>query len=98
MLANRKTVKGIVETLADMKGSAYERRYWCDKTADKASNERRLVFKFGLEEEADKVAKRLQAELKRKGYTNKVTRTSVTSDYFTRTSGGEYVRVKALFE
>jgi predicted DNA-binding WGR domain protein len=97
MLANRKTVKAIVETLADMRGNGWERRSWCDKVSD-TSPERRLVFKFGDESEADEVAKRLQFELKRKGYTNKVTRTSVNSDYMTRTTGGEYVRVKALFE
>lgn len=96
MQANRKTVKGIVNTLANMTASGIYRRAWCDKTKAK-DNERLLTFRFWDSKEADEVARRLQFTLETQGYTNKVKRTSVRSNYATYTEGGEYVRVKALF-
>lgn len=97
MFANRKLVKGIVKQLADMQSNGWERRTWCDKCVTDESM-RYLTFKFYSAKEADIVAQALQLQLAQQGYTNKVRRTSVESDYWKRTSGGEYVRVKALFE
>jgi hypothetical protein len=97
MLANVKTVRGIVQTLCNLKGgSGWYRRQWADKAVD--ATKRNMAFRFWDETEADAVAKRLQVALKHKGYTNKVKRTDVGSDYMTRTEGGHYVRVQALFE
>ena len=87
-----------MKTLADMKGDGWYRRTWCDKVVGK-DNERYLTFRFWDAKEADAVAKKLQDKLHFElGYGNVVRRTSVDSDYMSRTEGGEYVRVKVLFE
>jgi predicted DNA-binding WGR domain protein len=96
MLANVKTVRGIVQTLCNLESSGLYRRQWADKAVD--ATKRNMAFRFWDETEADAVAKRLQATLKRKGYKNKVKRTDVDRDYMSRTEGGHYVRVQALFE
>lgn len=96
MFANRKTVQGIVKQLADLTGSSLYRRSWCDMCKTD-STMRHLTFRFWSSAEADAVAQALQLQLAQQGYTNKVRRTSVDSDWATHSSGGEYVRVKALF-
>lgn len=96
MLANKQTVKSIVATLANMQGSRWGRRTWCDKTKIDAA-QRLLVFRFFSATEADTVAQKLQAALTAQGYTNTVKRTSVESNFMTKTEGGEYVRVRVLF-
>ncbi len=96
MLANVKTVRGIVQTLCNLEGSGLYRRQWADKAV--GATKRNMAFRFWDETEADTVAKRLQAQLTAQGYTNTVKRTDVDSDYMTRTEGGHYVRVQALFE
>ena len=96
--ANRKEVRAIVNSLADMRGDGLYKRTWCDKVPG-SENERYLAFRFWDPEEADRVAKALQDKLHFElGYGNTVRRTSVDSDYMMRTEGGEYVRVKVLFE
>lgn len=92
MLANRQTVKSIVATLANMQCM----RTWCDKTKVNAAH-RLLSFRFFDATEADTVAQKLQAELTAQGYTNTVKRTSVESNFMTKTEGGEYIRVRVLF-
>ena len=96
MQATTKQVKAIVQTLADMRGDGINRRIWADKATD--TTKRNMAFKFWSAKEADEVARRLQFTLATQGYTNKVKRTSVDSDYMARTEGGEYVRVQAVFE
>jgi hypothetical protein len=98
MQATTKQVKAIVETLADMTGDGVYRRYWSDRTKDKASTKRYMAFRFWGAWEADAVARRLEVALAHGGYTNKVTRTSVDSDWATHRTGGEYVRVVAVAE
>ena len=97
MLANKATVKAFVDCFADMQGNGIYRRTWCDKT--KVSDEQRLLtFRFWDKAEADTVAQRLQAVLNTGGWTNKVKRTSVETDWMGRSEGGEYVRVRVMFE
>lgn len=97
--ANRKEVQAIVKTLADMSGDGWHRRTWCDKLKNGDETQRLLTFRFWDADEADAVAKRLQNKLHFElGYGNVVKRTSVASDYMNRTEGGEYVRVRVLFE
>ena len=97
--ANRKEVQAIVKGLTDMSGNSIYRRTWCDKLANGDETQRLLTFRFWDAKEADRVAKALQDKLHFElGYGNKVKRTSVASDYMNRTEGGEYVRVKVLFE
>ena len=96
--ANRKEVQAIVNALTDMQSDGVYRRVWCDKVAGK-DDERYLTFRFWNPKEADRVAKALQDKLHFElGYGNKVRRTSVDSDWATHRTGGEYVRVKVLFE
>ena len=97
MLANRKFVRNIVEQLADLTANMYYRRQWCDKT-NVSDEQRLLTFRFWDAAQADNVAKQLQAALVANGYTNKVKRTSVKSNYATYTEGGEYVRVRVMFD
>ena len=92
MLANVKTVKQFVKSVADMKGQSYYRRIWQDK--NKRDNTlRNLAFRFADAGEANKVAEQLTIMLFAAGYTNKVKRTSAENDWATRSAGGEYVRV-----
>ena len=84
MQATTKQVKTIVRTLADIQGGSLYRRVWADKAVNESM--RNMAFRFWSSKEAAQ------------GYTNKVKRTSVRSDYATHTEGGEYVRVQALFE
>jgi hypothetical protein len=94
MLANKNTVATIVKTLANMRGSAIERRYWSDKAKDETK--RNLTFKFYDKAEANTVAVKLQAALQSQGFKNKVKRTSVEGNVYTRNYGAEYVRVQTL--
>ena len=94
MLANVKTVKQFVRSVADMKCNGWQRRIWQDK--NKRDNTlRNVAFRFFDSAEADKVAEQLRVILFTAGYTNVVKRTSRDSDWMTRTEGGEYVRVIA---
>ncbi len=94
MLANVKTVKQFVKSVADMSSNGWQRRIWQDKNKrDKTL--RNVAFRFFDDAEADKVAEQLTVMLFAAGYTNVVKRTSVDSDWMTRTEGGEYVRVIA---
>lgn len=96
MLTTTDTVKKIVYGLANMKGDRTYRRYWCDKTLDKTSNERLLAFRFVSASEADAVVAALTKTLKTCGFTNVVKRTRVVHDWSVWQEGGEYVRVKAV--
>lgn len=94
MLANVNTVKQFVKSVANMQAQSYYRRIWQDK--NKRDNTlRNVAFRFGDATEANKVAEQLTIMLFAAGYTNKVKRTSSESNWATRTSGGEYVRVIA---
>lgn len=95
MLANKGFVRSIVNSIADIKGNSLYRQQWCDKTKVN-SEERLLTFRFWNIKEADTVAKRLQDTITACGYTNKVKRTDVDSDYMARTQGGHYVRVRVF--
>ena len=95
MLANKGFVRSIVNSIADMQGNNIYRRQWCDKTSV-SDEERLLTFRFWSCTEADTVAKRLQDTITACGYTNKVKRTTVNSDMWARTEGGEYVRVRVF--
>ena len=94
MLANVKTVKQFVKSVADMTGNGWERRIWQDKNK-RDTTLRNMAFRFWDSAEADKVAEQLTVILFAAGYTNVVKRTSKQSDYMSRTSGGEYVRIIA---
>jgi hypothetical protein len=91
------TVKQFVRSIADITYTdGYYRRIWQDMCkAD--TTKRYLVFRFWNSAEADKVAKELEWYLFAMGYDNKVKRTSKASCYYSRSEGGEYVRVKAVF-
>ena len=69
---------------------------WTDKTskteANKNSKRRSVIWHFYDGREADA----LVAHFKAQGVINEITRTGIDADYASRTSGGEYVRVKAL--
>ena len=95
MLANKSFVRSIVNSIADMQGNNIYRRQWCDKTSV-SDEERLLTFRFWSCTEADTVAKRLQDTITACGYTNKVKRTDVNSNWETRTEGGHYVRVRVF--
>jgi hypothetical protein len=92
MLANVKTVKQFVKSVADMQSTGWERRIWQDRNKRDATL-RNVAFRFWDSAEADAVAEQLTVMLFAAGYTNKVKRTSKQTDYISRTSGGEYVRV-----
>ena len=94
MLANVKTVKQFVKSVADMQSTGWERRIWQDKNK-RDTTLRNMAFRFWDSAEADKVAEQLTVILFAAGYTNVVKRTSKQSDYMSRTSGGEYVRIIA---
>lgn len=96
MLATKKTVRAIVQTLANLEGGALYRRQWADRAKDRTKVN--MAFRFWDPQEADEVARRLQLTLKQQGYTNKVRRTSVDRSWETRAEGGEYVRVQAVAE
>lgn len=96
MLATTKQVRTVINTLTDMTADGMYRRAWADKATD--TTKRNMAFRFWDAKEADAVASGLQTALTAFGYTNKVKRTSVRSDYMSRTEGGEYVRVQAVFE
>ena len=71
-------------------------RYWMDKQRNKYdSGVRHMAFRYTREDDADSVARRLRAKLKRLGLQSTVTRTSVPWDDETRQTGGEYVRFQA---
>ena len=91
MLADKNTVKNFVYGIADMRGSAWERRYWNDK--NKHQTKRYLVFKFADAAQADNVAAALSAELNRLGYDSNVRRTSTSGDSMYCVYPAEYVRV-----
>ena len=65
---------------------------WTDKTSERNEKRRSVVWNLWTKKDADA----LVAHFKAQGVINEITRTGVDSDYFTHTSGGEYVRVKAL--
>ena len=94
MLANVKTVKQFVKSVADMSSNGWQRRIWQDKNK-RDDTLRNVAFRFFDTVEADKVAEQLTVMLFAAGYANVVKRTSVDSDWMTRTEGGEYVRVIA---
>ena len=94
MLANVKTVKQFVKSVADMTSNGWQRRIWQDKNK-RDDTLRNVAFRFFDTAEADKVAEQLTVMLFAAGYANVVKRTSVDSDWMTRTEGGEYVRVIA---
>ncbi len=94
MLANVQTVKQFVKSVADMKGQSYYRRIWQDKNK-RDDTLRNVTFRFADAAEADVVAAKLTVMLFTSGYTNKVKRTTAESNWQTRSSGGEYVRVIA---
>ena len=94
MQATTKQVKAIVKQLADMQADGYNRRIWADKAVD--ATKRNMAFRFWSSKEADTVARGLQTALTAQGYTNKVKRTTVNSDMWARTEGGEYVRVRVF--
>ena len=96
MLATQKQVRSIVKSLADMKGDLYKRA-WLDKTT-KDKNQRLMALRFWKADEADKVARKLRQQLKAQGYTNEVLRYSVPASYETQSNGGEYIRLRVLFE
>jgi hypothetical protein len=89
-------VKQFVKAIANMRSNGWERRIWQD-TCKADTTKRYLAFRFWDAAEADKVASELEWYLFCMGHDNKVKRTSVGSNYASRTSGGEYVRVKAAF-
>ena len=91
MLADKDFVRNIVYGLADMRGSIYTRRSWCDRNKRDKSL-RYLTFKFYDSVEADRVAAKLQTELATAGYTNVVRRTSVNE---IAREHAEYVRLVA---
>lgn len=72
------------------------RARWVDKTskteANKHSKRRSVIWHFYDGRDADA----LVAHFKARGVINEITRTGMDADYASRTSGGEYVRVKAL--
>lgn len=94
MLATSKQLHNMVKNMVDLTGNSCERRTWTDKrrTKNAADNERYISFKFGTEAEADFVADELRDIFALTGITAKVTRTSVDSNYESRSQGGEYVR------
>ena len=94
MQATTKQVKAIVNTLTDISGGGLYRRVWADKAVD--ATKRNMAFRFWSSKEADTVARGLQTALTAQGYTNKVKRTTVNSDMWARTEGGEYVRVRVF--
>jgi hypothetical protein len=94
MLANVKTVKQFVKSVADMQGNGWERRIWQDKNK-RDTTLRNVAFRFFNKAEADSVAEQITLILFAAGYTNVVKRTSKQSDYYARSSGGEYVRIIA---
>jgi len=94
MLANVQTVKQFVKSVADMSSNGWERRIWQDRNKRDVTL-RNVAFRFWDSAEADKAAEQLRVMLFAAGYTNVVKRTSKSSNYYERTSGGEYVRVIA---
>jgi hypothetical protein len=65
---------------------------WTDKTSERNEARRSVVWNLWNTRDADA----LVAHFKAQGVINEITRTGVDADYGSRTSGGEYVRVKAL--
>ena len=65
---------------------------WTDKTSERDEKRRSVVWQLWTKQDADA----LVAHFKAQGVINEITRTGVACDVFTRTAGGEYVRVKAL--
>jgi hypothetical protein len=94
MLATSKQLHNMVKHMVDITGNSCERRTWTDKrrTKNAADNERYISFKFGSAAEADFVADELRDIFALTGITAKVTRTSTSDDYYSRSRGGEYVR------
>ena len=95
MLATTKQIRALVRSLvAVQQGSSWGSATWTDKCKSKTtdvSNLRNVTFKL-CEDEATALAK-LQTAMFVLGYTNKVYVTSTQSDYFTRTTGGTYLRI-----
>ena len=95
MLATTKQIRALVRSLvAVQQGSSWGSSTWTDKCKSKTtdvSNLRNVTFKL-CEDEVTAIAK-LQTAMFVLGYTNKVHVTSTQSDYFTRTTGGTYLRI-----
>ena len=85
MLLNTKQVRALARNVTS-KSAKYTDRTLADKT----SKRRSVIWHFYNTQDANMLEDYL-----RKNCTNKVTRTGVMADYFTHTSGGEYVRVIA---
>ena len=96
MLATKKQIREIVQTLTDLQGDGLYRRQWADRAKDRTKVN--LAFRFWDAAEADRVWRTLHVKLRGLGYTNVVKRTTVESAWETHTQGGEYVRVQALAE
>jgi hypothetical protein len=80
MLASKNIVKNFVYSIANMQGTAYDRRYWNDK--NKHNTKRYLTFKFADAAEADNVAAALSAHLQKLGYNSNVRRTSSVREMY----------------
>ena len=97
MLANVKLVKQIVNSITDMKGDGWNRRYWTDKNKKDATL-RHCAFRFWDSKEAERVAEQLRTTLFVGGFTNVVKLTfsgDKNKDYFSRRMDSYYVRVIA---
>ena len=96
MLATTKTVRKFARGIY---GKTFDTT-WTDMSKRvsfaKDNGVRYVAFRLFNKADADRLAENLQLTLFAAGYTNKVRRTTVDSDWMTRNIGGEYVRVKAL--
>lgn len=96
MLANKQTIKQLMNSIVDMKGSALYRRVWADRSRGSNTTMVNMCFRFTNRIEADAAAQLLSEQLAQQGYTNCVKRTSTQSQHtFGVTWGGEYVRLTA---
>lgn len=92
MLLSTKGVREVATEAAYSLGLTLGRA-WTDKAADESV--RLVAWRLWDAAEADLLAAELQKRLQAGGWANKVKRTSVEPCYSSRTSGGEYVRVRA---
>ena len=97
MLATTKIVRRLARAI---NGGGFEGDTWTDRgqrvSRTQDDGVRHVAFRLFDAEAADRLAENLEFALFAAGYANKVSRTTVRSDWMTRTAGGEYVRVKAL--
>jgi hypothetical protein len=95
MLATTKQMRTLVRSLVAVQtGSSWGSATWTDKCKSKradVSNLRNIAFRL-CEDEVTAIAK-LKTAMFVLGYTNEVHVTSTQSDYFTRTTGGTYLRI-----